>query len=180
MQTANTKRNHLPPEPNKDFLACWALYLQRTAKSSWNTGGSWGPYWQAYTFSTILTNNWQNCTSDCCPKNSFPSWNYSLRIIINLLKTAREGNVFTGVCLSTIGLMDTDSLPGLVTTRSYRLECFLVAVCYHLYWPRSETTMVYFSGSTFYTIIPNKLSFQTIWSNLLFQKSRIWHYWLFL
>ena len=36
-----------------------------------------------------------------------------------LLPTAREGNVFTGVCLSTIGLMDTSSLLGLVTVRSY-------------------------------------------------------------
>ena len=44
------------------------------------------------------------------------------------LRTAREGNIFTGVCLSTIGLMDTGSLLGLVTARSVRilLECFLV------------------------------------------------------
>ena len=44
------------------------------------------------------------------------------------LPTAREGNVFTGVCLSTIGLMDTGSLPSLVTARSERilLEYFLV------------------------------------------------------
>ena len=44
------------------------------------------------------------------------------------LPTAREGNVFTGVCLSTIGLMDTGSVLGLVTARSVRilLECFLV------------------------------------------------------
>ena len=46
----------------------------------------------------------------------------------HLLPTAREGNVFTGVCLSTIGLMDTGSLLGLVMARSVRilLECFLV------------------------------------------------------
>ena len=50
-------------------------------------------------------------------------YNYAL-----LLPTARKGNVFTVVCLSTIGLMDTDSLLGLVTARSVRilLECFLV------------------------------------------------------
>ena len=40
------------------------------------------------------------------------------------LPTAREGNVFTGVCLSTIGLMDTGSLLGLVVC--ILLECFLV------------------------------------------------------
>ena len=39
-----------------------------------------------------------------------------------------EGNVFTGVCLSTIGLMVTRSLLGLVTAWSVciLLECFLV------------------------------------------------------
>ena len=39
-----------------------------------------------------------------------------------------EGNVFTGVCLSTIGLMATRSLLILVTARSVciLLECFLV------------------------------------------------------
>ena len=44
------------------------------------------------------------------------------------LPIAREGNVFTGVCLSTIGLMDTGSLLDLVMPRSVRilLECFLV------------------------------------------------------
>ena len=44
------------------------------------------------------------------------------------LPTTREGNVFTDVCLSTIGLIDTGSLLGLVTARSVRilLECFLV------------------------------------------------------
>ena len=41
------------------------------------------------------------------------------------LPTAREGNVFTGVCLSTIGL----TASGLLTARSVRilLECFLVS-----------------------------------------------------
>ena len=45
-----------------------------------------------------------------------------------LLPTAREGNVFTGVCLCTISLMATQSLLGLVTVRSvqFLLECFLV------------------------------------------------------
>ena len=40
-----------------------------------------------------------------------------------------EGNVFTGVCLSTIGLMATRSLLGL-SARSVRilLECFLVCM----------------------------------------------------
>ena len=44
--------------------------------------------------------------------------------MVYLLPTARGGNVFTGVCLSAIGLMDT----GLLTARSVRilLECFLV------------------------------------------------------
>ena len=45
------------------------------------------------------------------------------------LPTARECNVFTGVCLSTIGLTDIGSLLGLVTARLVRilLECFLVS-----------------------------------------------------
>ena len=49
-------------------------------------------------------------------------------ILVWLLPTAREGNVFTGACLSTIGLMDTGSLLGLVMVRLVRilLECFLV------------------------------------------------------
>ena len=40
-----------------------------------------------------------------------------------------EGSVFTGVCLSTLGLMTTRSLLSLVMGRSVRilLECFLVA-----------------------------------------------------
>ena len=44
------------------------------------------------------------------------------------LPTATEGNVFTGVCLSTIRLMDTGLLLDLVTARSVRilLKCFLV------------------------------------------------------
>ena len=44
------------------------------------------------------------------------------------LPTAREGNVFTGVCLSTIRLMDTGLLLDLVTARSVRirLKCFLI------------------------------------------------------
>ena len=47
-----------------------------------------------------------------------------------MLPTAREGNVFTGVCLSTIGLMHAGSLQGLVTARSVRilLESFLVKI----------------------------------------------------
>ena len=44
------------------------------------------------------------------------------------LPTASESNVFADVCLSTIGLMDTRSLLGLVTARSVGilLECILV------------------------------------------------------
>ena len=44
------------------------------------------------------------------------------------LPTAREGNVFTRTCLSTIGVIDTGSLLGLVTAKSARilLEGFLV------------------------------------------------------
>ena len=40
-----------------------------------------------------------------------------------------EGNVFTGVCLCTIGLMATGSLLILITTQSVHilLECFLVS-----------------------------------------------------
>ena len=47
-----------------------------------------------------------------------------------LLPTAREGNVFTDVCLSTIGLIATRSLLVLVTARSVciLLECFLVPI----------------------------------------------------
>ena len=46
------------------------------------------------------------------------------------LPTAREGNVFTGVYLSTIGLMDTGSLLGFVMAQSVHilLECFLVHI----------------------------------------------------
>ena len=46
------------------------------------------------------------------------------------LPTAREGNVFTGVCLSTVSLMTTWPLLILVTARSVHilLECFLVTV----------------------------------------------------
>ena len=45
-----------------------------------------------------------------------------------LLPTTREGNVFRRVCLSTIGLMYTGSLLGLVMAQSVRIlpECFLV------------------------------------------------------
>ena len=51
-----------------------------------------------------------------------------MEYLAEFLPTAREGNVFTGVCLSTIGLMDTGSLLGLVTVRPLRilLECFRV------------------------------------------------------
>ena len=50
--------------------------------------------------------------------------------VTRFLPIGREGNVFTGVCLSTIGLMDTGSLLGLVAARSVRilLECFLVGI----------------------------------------------------
>ena len=45
-----------------------------------------------------------------------------------LTSSQGEGNVFTGVSLSTIGLVATRSLLGLVTAQSIRilLECFLV------------------------------------------------------
>ena len=51
----------------------------------------------------------------------------------SLLPTAREGSVFTGVCLSTIGLMDIGSLLGLVMVRSVHilLECFFVQHCWN-------------------------------------------------
>ena len=57
--------------------------------------------------------------------------NSGLALLSILLPTARGGNVFTGVCLSTIGLMTTRSLPVLVAARSVRilLECFLVLSC---------------------------------------------------
>ena len=43
-----------------------------------------------------------------------------------------EGNVFTGVCLSTIGLVATHSLLDLVTVRLVRilLDCFLVLISF--------------------------------------------------
>ena len=53
-------------------------------------------------------------------------------LIYSLLPTAREGNVITGVYLSTIGLVATLSLLDLVTARSVGilLECCLVLVTY--------------------------------------------------
>ena len=47
--------------------------------------------------------------------------------LYNNYRPQGEGIVFTGVCLSTIGLPTTDSLLGLLTARSVRilLECFL-------------------------------------------------------
>ena len=58
------------------------------------------------------------------------------------LPTAKEGNIFTGVCLSTIGLMDIGSLLGLVTAQSVLtlLECFLVnfEVFCHLVYLHSQ------------------------------------------
>ena len=47
-----------------------------------------------------------------------------------LLTIAREGDVFTCVCLSTISLMDTGSLLGLVTAREVCIlqEFFLVSL----------------------------------------------------
>ena len=58
--------------------------------------------------------------------SSLRSINHSL--LSALLPTAREGYVFTGVCLSTIGIVATRSLLDLVTARSVRilLECCLV------------------------------------------------------
>ena len=56
-------------------------------------------------------------------------YTFSTIVLIRLfLPIAREGNVFTGVCLSTIGLMPTGSLHGLVMARSVRivLEFFLI------------------------------------------------------
>ena len=61
-------------------------------------------YWNAYLFDTAGT--WRQRTRRKRKK---------------LLPTAREGNVVTGVCLSTIGLMDTGSLRIL-------LECVLVTI----------------------------------------------------
>ena len=48
--------------------------------------------------------------------------------IMGFYRPQGEGNVSTGVCLSTIGLMATRSVLGHVTARSVRilLECFLV------------------------------------------------------
>ena len=53
---------------------------------------------------------------------------------MQLLPSAREGNVFTGVCLSKIGLTDTGSLLGLVMVRSVGilLECFLVGYVFYI------------------------------------------------
>ena len=41
-----------------------------------------------------------------------------VRIPVKYLPTTREGNVFTGVCLSTMGLMDMGSLIHLVMVQS--------------------------------------------------------------
>ena len=54
--------------------------------------------------------------------------NFNVFTKVAYLPTARQGNVFTGVCLSTIVLMNTGSLLGLVMAWSVRilLECLLV------------------------------------------------------
>ena len=61
-----------------------------------------------------------------CASSCVRQLHLSLRQV--LLPTVREGNVFTGVCLSTIGHIATRSLLGLVTAQSVciLLECFLV------------------------------------------------------
>ena len=47
---------------------------------------------------------------------------------VSSIPTSREGHVFTGVCLSTIGLMNTASVLCLIMARSLciLLECFLI------------------------------------------------------
>ena len=75
-----------------------------------------------YTLATI-TNHWQmQCGERGCGGSIDPA-------DLFLLPIAREGNVFTGVCLSTVGLMDIGSLLGLVMARSVHIlpECFLVS-----------------------------------------------------
>ena len=65
----------------------------------------------------------QVVTEFSLPKSGF------ICVLFTLLPTMKEGNVFTGVCLSTIGPMATRSLLILVMARSVRvlLECILVS-----------------------------------------------------
>ena len=58
-------------------------------------------------------------------------WQPSLLLYRRYCVEGREGNVFTGVCLSTIGLLAIRSLFGLAMARSVRilLECCLVNLC---------------------------------------------------
>ena len=66
-----------------------------------------------------------------CQTKLLTSWTINRISIEPCLPTAREGNVFTGVWLSTIDLIASWSLLILITARSARipLECFLV-LCY--------------------------------------------------
>ena len=78
---------------------------------------------EQYTLATI-TNHWQiQCGETGC------GGKYRSPPDLFLLPIAREGNVFTGVCLSKVGLMDIGSLLGLVMARSVHIipECFLVS-----------------------------------------------------
>ena len=87
---------------------------------------------------------------ECVPRGYYPQkpwqWIFTLRKVnmpywsrnepFYSLPTAREGSVFTVVCLSTIGLMDTGSLFGLVTARGAvgthptgMLSCYFFKIC---------------------------------------------------
>ena len=82
-----------------------------------------------------------SCT---CSRTFYDMANISFlfAIVFPFLPTAREGNVFTVVCLSTIGPMATGSWFGLVAARSVRilLECFLVFV-FEIVGSTDETSM---------------------------------------
>ena len=81
---------------------------------------------EQYTLATI-TNHWQ---MQCGERGCGGKYRSPLPPDLFLLPIAREGNVFTGVCLSTVGLMDIGSLLGLVMARSVHilpgmLSCFI-------------------------------------------------------
>ena len=91
-----------------------------------------------------------------------------------LLPTAREGNVFTGVCLSTIGLMDTGSLPGLVTVRSY-WNTFLYNLVFFIHvreicqqQQQQHQTFYFLSPFFRFYFLPQRLCWQ--------DAARRWHY----
>ena len=70
---------------------------------------------------TVLASMTALCSAFLLPKSREDEDKGGKKFCITMLPTAREGNVFTGVYLSAIGLMATRSLLILVTTRSVRI-----------------------------------------------------------